>query len=81
MTSLVVQFKRVSNLKTGTVLGGQVTVDSLGSNGAVSMSLIESNSTTYVKGFVSDDGNNMVLRIYEEGTTERLIGIILAVKQ
>jgi hypothetical protein len=45
------------------------------------MSLIESNSTTYVKGFVSDDGNNMVLRIYEEGTTERLIGIILAVKQ
>lgn len=59
----------------------ELTVDSLGSNGAVSMSLIESNSTTYVKGFVSDDGNNMVLRIYEEGTTERLIGIILAVKQ
>lgn len=54
---------------------------SLTNDGAVSMATTETGSDSQLKGFVSADGKVMLLRLHEVGTDERLLGVIVAVRQ
>lgn len=59
------------------------TVDSVAANGAVSMSDTDGVYTDSMKGFVSADGNMLVLRFYGDGASNGYqdIGIVVGVKQ
>ncbi|MGB5603597.1 MAG: hypothetical protein WBO14_14300 [Gammaproteobacteria bacterium] len=63
------------------------TVDSLGDNGAISMSISDSQAgeNDYLEGFISADGNMMVLRYRESddtlGMKFRALGMVIAIRQ
>lgn len=63
------------------------TVDSIGANGAITMTFtdVPSNETAIMKGFISADGKMMVLRYYETDDTtnekSRAIGLVIGIRQ
>ncbi len=63
------------------------TVDSIGTNGAITMSHpdVAEESNTILKGFVSADGKMMVLRVYDtddtSGSKYRAIGLVIGIRQ
>jgi hypothetical protein len=57
------------------------TVDSIAANGALTMSVSDGTGTDTLKGFVSSDGNLLILRALSTDPDERNIGLLIGVKQ
>ena len=57
------------------------TVESIAANGALTMSVSDGTGTDTLKGFVSSDGNLLILRALSTDPDERNIGLLIGVKQ
>jgi len=82
----VVRSSDVSQVSAATAdaVNETFTVDSVSPKGRVTMSITSGTETTILKGFVSEDKNMIILRLYSEDTgtdTAYELGMVIGVKQ